>query len=283
MISQPLLFGSISLSWAVQPALAIGWSELFFDLLFVAVASRVAHLLKYEVSNAALLTTALYCMLFFFSWLDISMFFTRFDSGGDIYTSFVLCLMAGSILTQGIFTTSHFEDDSWKFSVASAISQLAMSMLYISVAFLSNHDRPKPLGKAWAFCYMILCVVWFLAAMTTYVHYWGLMQDEELQFLDGFSLIVYRNSTAIVILWCCASASKVMFGTMLWRFPATAIPINVHHSSERYGNYVLILLGESVISLIEVEINAGVVADCLVTVSSGFIIVFALKLIYFGA
>ena len=71
----------------------------------------------------------------------------------------------------------------------------------------------------------------------------------------------------------------------MFRRPATSIPINIHHSSERFGNYVLVFLGESVIALIGADIPSEMapLQDHIASISGGFVIVFALKLIYFGA
>ena len=145
------------------------WSELFFDLLFVAVAIRIANLLKDDVSTTMLGISAIYSLVFFFAWLDVTMFFTRFRTRGDIYTSLVLCLSAGSILAQGIFTTPNLGEDSWKFSMSSAISQVALGLLYFPVGYLNPHDRPRPLGKAMTAFAFVFALGWLGVAFATYV------------------------------------------------------------------------------------------------------------------
>ncbi|GAB5369706.1 hypothetical protein AAMO2058_001428500 [Amorphochlora amoebiformis] len=64
--------------------------------------------------------------------------------------------------------------------------------------------------------------------------------------------------------------------------PPASIPINVEHTAERFGLFVMLMLGESIIALVTEESGLDTRDDLLI-VGFGFVNVMAFKSIYYGA
>jgi len=85
-----------------------------------------------------------------------------------------------------------------------------------------------------------------------------------------------------VVLWFAAMIPiENTWVFLTYRNAAASIPINVEHMSERYGLFVMLMLGESVINIVT-DTKIEDVSDFFI-IFLGFTIVFSQKMIYYGA
>ncbi len=238
-----------------QPAREPGrvhWMELFFDLVFVAFVGQLAHSIHGDPGWAEFGT---YALLFFPAWW----------AWANIVS--VVNLLPG--------LTSR---------------ALGMAMLAaMAAAALMAAAAPEALGeRAWAFSLanaamrVLLLVLW-------------LYQHREFSTDSPWRIWVYNGGTALV--WLVAALFPTPYATVLWAFAIlveilmvansnrigadrSMASINIEHAGERLGLFVIIVLGESVFSIVsEAAVDwsphAGLAA------SLGFVIVALLGWAFF--
>ncbi len=193
------------------------------------------------------------------TWLDLTSFHTRFVSDDTLST------ILQFIYTLGILGMAvHFSqglDDIRGFVVSLSITRLALIALYTKVWLSIERAR--------------VFVSYIIA---------GLAISSFIQLMAAFTIPTTHSETGEPILWGRIALWAIIATSYLitvytisltYRDKKISIPINVEHTAERCGLFVMLLLGESVITVIEPSLNGnsreyGVIA-------LGFAICFCIK------
>eukprot|EP00466_Bigelowiella_natans_P008557 jgi/Bigna1/136720/aug1.35_g11428 len=174
--------------WGVeQDSEKIDWFELFYDLIYVAMAINLSAFLAKHNDIEGILVSFLFFAMLFFAWSTLTMFVTRFHSL-DIFSTIVQHVYSSAVLVMSIYVLRGL-DARYEFSLAAMVYRICLLLLYCQ--------------------------------------------------------------------------------------------INVEHMSERYGLFVMLMLGESVINIVT-DTKIEDVSDFFI-IFLGFTIVFSQKMIYYGA
>jgi low temperature requirement protein LtrA len=227
------------------------WLELFFDLVYVVAVAELAHLLHENLTVAGFLQFAFLFLPVWWAWTWFSYYADQFDTDDLPHRLATVAAMFGTI-----------------------------------VLALTVHDAFHGGSAAFALAYAALRVL----TIGLYVRAWrNVPEARELvtRFIAGFSI-----ATALWLLsvFVAEPARFIMWGVALVISLATAplsyvttrhVPAQVSHMPERFGLFVIIVLGESIVAV------AAGVADIewqqigVITAGAGFLMAVCMWWLYF--
>ena len=194
----------------------VTWTELFFDVIFVAAVAQVGTPLAHDYSAAGLLRYALLFVLIWWAWSGHTLYCTRFDTDDSmqrllvLVQSFIAAVMAANA-KDALDSTS-----SAGFAAAYAGMRIILVIQYLRARSV---QETRSLTTRYATGFGFAAAIWLLSALT----------DPPLRFwLWTAALLV-----DVVTPWIAVKHSV--------KFPPDAA-----HFPERFGLFTLILLGEFV-------------------------------------
>ncbi|MFC0672358.1 low temperature requirement protein A [Brachybacterium hainanense] len=234
--------------------------ELFFDLVFVIAVSISAVQLHHALTEGHVGAGALsYLMVFFaiwWAWMNFTWFATSFDTDDWLYRVLTIVQMGGVlVLAAGVVPA--FQEHDFRLAIlAYVVMRLALVAQWLRA---SRHTPLRRTALTYAVGVSLVQLLWVLF----------LLVPDELAL------------PAFIVLALCELAVPVIAertGTTPW---------NPHHITERYGLFVLILLGESLLAsanaIIEAVGEGEHIGELAFLSSLALVVTAALWWIYFWA
>lgn len=227
------------------------WLELFFDLVFVVAVAELAHLLYEDRSGAGI---AIFVGLFvpvWWQWIDFSYYGDQFDSG-DVPSQLVTLLI----------------------------------MFGVIVLALTIHDVPHGGAALFAGVYAFLRSVIILLYLRAWRH---VPESRELtaRYILSFCIALIVWSVSFVFpgplrfaLWGLALLIEIGNGPLTYA-TIKNVPAQVSHMDERFGLFVILVLGEAVISVATGVSDTNWRVPALLTGFAGFLAAAGMWWIYF--
>jgi low temperature requirement protein LtrA len=197
----------------------VTWLELFFDLGFVAAVSQVGGPLAEHYSADGLVRYGLLLGLIWWAWLGHTMYATRFDTDDLVQRVLTLTQIFG-VAVMAINAADHLGSrDSAGFAAAYAGLRFVLVFEYLRARHV---HRARTFAVSTAAGVAVAAALWLVSAMTPApVRFW---------------------------LWTIALTIDVLTPLMTSRFTAD-IPPHPEHLPERFGLFTIILLGETLVSV----------------------------------
>ena len=190
--------------------------ELFFDVAFVLVVAELAIELREDVTVRGELEFAALFTLVWWSWVSSTLYANRFDHDDVIYRLYKLGGMAAVI---GL-AASASEATGERFGIFVACQLVLRAMLILQYHRAYRHvDSARPIARL------------YLAGVTVGALLWAV------------SLVVPRPVG--FALWAAAVLVEALVPLLATRHSAD-VPLHVEHLPERFGLFVILVLGESV-------------------------------------
>lgn len=199
----------------------VTWLELFFDLVFVAAVAQVAAPLREAYSVAGLVRFTPLFVLIWWAWTGHSLFSTRFDTDDVVQRAltlvqmFAVAAMAANA-KDGLDTRS---------SAGFAAAYAAVRFVLVAQYFRARRvPGARPLAMRYLAGHGMAAILWLASALVP----------------------------APERFWIWAAAFAIDLGTpwLALRHSVKAPP-DAAHLPERFGLFVLILLGESVVAVMQ--------------------------------
>jgi low temperature requirement protein LtrA len=230
------------------------WYELYFDLVFVAAVAQLATALSREPTSAGFLRFAGLFVPIAWAWSGFTFYANRFDT------------------------------DDVAYRLVKAVAMLAIAALAISVhsVMRGGHGSVAFAGSYVATRGCLLAL--YLRARR---HVTGPGRRLIDLYLGGFSAGAALWLVSIAVpgparywLWAAGLSLELAMAPLGWRALGAAA-INAPHVTERFGQFFIIVLGESVVAVV-----AGIAGTHFSTATSvvavaGFVIALCLWWIYF--
>jgi low temperature requirement protein LtrA len=235
---------------------SVGWLELFFDLVFVVVVSRLAHYLAGNLTPRAVLEFTIQFAGVFWIWNAFTYYTERFESGGledRFFTFLALLPVAGlAVFAEGGLAEHHDE-----FAIAYLAARAVNMIGWVRAA--RNVEAFRPVAKRFLIGFAVPAVL-ILISMES--------GPNERLWLWGIAVLI-----------------DVLTPSLTMRQQAKLPPISMDRFPERFGLFTLIVLGESLVGVIT-AISALSDADGLrrstwLTAPFGLAIGFGLWWLYF--
>jgi len=190
--------------------------ELFFDLAFVLFVTRCADVLAENETVAGGLKFAAILAVGWWAWASTTLYANRFDTDDAIFRLLTLTGMAGVIAMAAAADTVTTTSGLW-FALGYVLLRVVLVVGYLRVWRLLPHTRrgirPYLFGHtAGAACWLISLAV---------------------------------PAPGRYVLWAVGVAVDLLGPTLAARVP-DAPPLHMEHLPERFGLFVILVLGESV-------------------------------------
>ena len=219
------------------------WDDLFFDLIFVGVAYNVGHLLEHSGPS---LSGFIDCMIIFNIasklWQDKVLYFTRFDVEDFIHKIFNIieyCLvgiMACHIPLIHSHNVVEAKVSISGFTVIMLIHRLFIIMRWLEVSICSEKANASKLGTIETRKNMFLLLIDATAVYVTFYHYEDGINIRNILYIC-FCGVVFDHG----IVFC-----NIIFGTFSQE---TSVPSHISYFIHRIGEFTMLMVGESVLSL----------------------------------
>ena len=215
---QPLRLWSEQVSTGTR---RVTWLELFFDLVFVAAIAQVGAPLATDYSLHGLLRYAFLLLPIWWAWHGFAMYVTRFDADDRVQRTLTFLQMVAVIFMAANAEDGLGSDSAAGFAAAYAVMRLMLGAQYLRATRLAG---ARAVARESAIGLMITAVVWLLSALTP--------------------------APARFVVWGLAVAIEIGVAIRGHRH-TRALPPDPDHLPERFGLFTLILLGESIVSLMK--------------------------------
>lgn len=242
-----------------EPHRGVSPLELFFDLCFVVAIAQATSQLA-DAASAGQLAGAVtgYLTVFFavwWAWMNFTWFASAFDNDDVAFRIATFVQITGA-LTLAAGTSSAFTRGDF------------------TIVFLG-----------YAVMRVGLVGLWLRAAYWNPGH-----RRAALRYATGLVVAMLGWSTMLTVddwpMWAWCAMALVELAIPPWAESGRATPWNPHHIARRYGRFLIIVLGQSVLVVTEslrtaLERDAG--AALVAVIGGGLLLVFAMWWLYFAA
>jgi low temperature requirement protein LtrA len=233
--------------------------ELLFDLTFVVAIALIAAQLAHSIeAGTALDTLGPYLMVFFaiwWAWMNFTWFASAYDTDDVTYRLLTL-LQMGGVLVLAAGVPAAFDGQNYTaVTIGYLIMRVGLVSLWIRAAV--QHPAGRTTAIRYAVGISVVQALWVSRLA---------LPDEYLV----VSFIIIAVLDLSVPPW----AERT--GSTAW---------HPHHIAERYGLFVIILLGESVLAStvgVQESLAAGLSLELVVIAASGLVLLFSLWWLYFS-
>lgn len=234
---------------------SVSWLELFYDLIYVVVIAKLAHLVTYgHDGHIGQTEFVMFIVLFipvWWAWTGHALYATRFYDDSAIDRALTLGQMF-LVTIMSLYITDAFNGEGKIFALTFGSIRGLLVIMYLRVYF-SNKDM-RPVTSCLASGFSIGAILWLISA--------------------------FLPPTLMYSFW--AVSLLIDFATPLRCRPLLKkVSVHKHHLPERFGLLVIILLGESVVSLTSAINPKEFSFDILVITFLGFISLSAIWWHYF--
>jgi low temperature requirement protein LtrA len=230
------------------------WYELFFDLVFAAAVVELASALADDPTSAVFARFAGLFLAISWAWAGFAVYANRFDTDDLIYrlikagAAFAIAAIAIEIprLMEG-------ESGSMVFAIGYAVVRLLLVALYVR-AWLHVQEQGRRLIDAYIAGYTFTALLWLVS-------------------------IVFPAPYRFII-WGVALGLDLCVAPYAWRIlgPSTIV---VSHITERFGQFFIVILGQSIASVVAAVAGFQFSAEAWALAAACFVTALCLWWIYF--
>ncbi len=227
------------------------WLELFFDLVFVVAVSELAGRLDRDLSPTGVLQFSMLFIPVWWAWTGSTFYADRFETSDPIHRVLTGLQMLG-IAILAVNVHKGLDQASAGFAVSYAAVRSILALQYMRGG--RRFPPAYPLSRRYARGFGLAAGIWLASALVP--------------------------PPARFVVWL--GALVVDFGTPLSsRHLQARFPIDTSHLPERFGLFTLIVLGESILAVVNGVADQELGLASGATASLGLAIAFSLWWIYF--
>jgi low temperature requirement protein LtrA len=233
------------------------WLELFYDLVFVVTISQLSHYLLHEISLSNFFGFLFLFIPVWWSWIGTTFFATRFYSD-DLGHRLLLLLQMGGAGAMAINISGAFNNNLSGFALSYAFMRLILVIEYVRVfRTIKSSETANPLVKRYIIGFSIAAIIWLVSAFVPIT---------EIRFALWVIGLIIDFATPI-------STSKL----------TSKFTPHISHLPERMGLFTLIVLGESIVGIVNGMTEQIWDVYSVIEASLGLCISFSLWWLYFDS
>ena len=227
------------------------WLELFFDLVFVFAIAELAHVLHSELSWSTIGSFVGLFIPIWWLWIDYSYYADQFDVEQGIYRLTILGVMLGLVI-MALTIDDVLHGHSERFAIIYSTLRLVIIGLYTQ-AWRSVAES-RELTARYILSFSVAFLLWVVSiAVPAPARFW---------------------------LWAIALAIEISNGPITYA-TIRSVPTQNSHMDERFGLFVIIVLGEAMVSVATGVDQTDWQWPTVVAGISGFIMAVSLWWMYF--
>ena len=233
------------------------WLELFYDLVFVVTVSQLSHYLFHDVSLSNFFGFLFLFIPVWWSWIGTTFFATRFYSD-DLGHRLLLLLQMGGAGAMAVNISGAFNNTFSGFALSYAFMRLILVIEYVRVfRTIKSSESANPLVKRYIIGFSIAAIIWLISAFVPIT---------EIRFAFWVIGLIIDFATPI-------STSKL----------TSKFSPHISHLPERMGLFTLIVLGESIVGIVNGMTEQIWDVYSVIEASLGLCISFSLWWLYFDS
>lgn len=281
----------------------VNFSDLFFDLFYVAAAYNLSNIIRQSPTKDGILYFVTCFLAVYMLWWDKTFydarFFTYDDAFHGVFAVAVLVALASVVLhIRPIAVLSNPTENVEPFAlcISLLIANLLSVSRYMEIVFIGcvGQDAAVISSRRDALHKILPIVILCAASIYTGIEFYGSgsemeedQQNDDHRVLAGDDKEYGSNAytTDIPIYLILASSivhwvpPLIQMFTSSKDFKSVTVPINVDFTIHRYGEWTMLMLGESVLSLLVVESPTN--SDYYITFFCGILSVILLQYMHF--
>ncbi|MGF1524329.1 MAG: low temperature requirement protein A [Leptolyngbyaceae cyanobacterium] len=227
------------------------WLELFFDLVFVLAIAQLAHLLHSNLSWTGIAEFVALFVPVWLLWNDFSYYTDQFDVDRGPYRLVMLGVMFGLVV---LSLTIHDALHGGSVNFAAAYAALRLVLIFLYVQAWRFVPPSRELTKRYTISFAIAFCLWILSIAT----------PEPIRYeLWAVALLIEISNDSITYL------------------TIRNVPAQESHMDERFGLFVIIVLGEVIIAVANGVAETDWQWSSVLTGTAGFLVAVGLWWMYF--
>ena len=195
------------------------WLELFFDLVFVFAIAELAHVLHSDLSWWSIAGFAGLFIPVWWLWIDFSYYADQFDVEDGFYRLTMFGIMLG-LVVMALTIEDVLQGNSERFAIIYTALRLVIIWLYVQAWRYVPESRE--LTARYTLSFSIAFLFWVGS--------------------------IFVPEPARFWLWAIALAIEISNGPITY-VTIRSVPTQNSHMDERFGLFVIIVLGEAIVSV----------------------------------
>ena len=229
----------------------VTWLELFYDLVYVAAIIQLGNTLSNDVSWGGFLRFVALFIPIWWSWTGITFYVNRFVVD-DVMHRLLIFTQIGFIAILAMSTVDAFGALGQQFILAYVGIRAILIVLYLRA--YRHAPAARPLIRRFIIGFTIAAAIWLVSA--------------------------FVPPPARYALWALAMIADLAVPFTSRRFN-TLLPPDVHHMTERYGLFTIIVAGEAFVKVISSAPTAPLTVHQLLLGGLGLALAGSLWWLYF--
>lgn len=233
---------------------SIGWLELFYDLIYVATFIQLGNFLSDNVTLMGFAQFVVLLIVIWWAWTGVTFYQNRFVVD-DLMHRTLIFIQIFAIAIIGLSVSSAFGDLYIQFTLAYIATRFILVLMYIRTYRI--HQDSQDLTRIYIIGFTIGIFVWFGSLFLSAEYHWvgwliGIGVELSVPFLPRMRQLQRQWSP------------------------------DVHHISERFGIFTIILLGESFVKILDDSQGVTLGLNQIIFSIFGSIVTYSLWWLYFS-
>ncbi|MEM7126990.1 MAG: low temperature requirement protein A [Chloroflexota bacterium] len=233
---------------------AVGWLELFYDLVYVATLIQIGNFLS---DNLTLLGFGQFLVLIFvvwWAWTGETLYQNRFVAD-DLWHRILVFIQMFGVAAIGLSVSKAFGDLYVQFTLGYALVRFVLILMYVRT--YTAHPESKSFSTQYMIGFAGGIIIWLVALLLPSPFHW----------IAWLSAIIFE----IVFF----SRPAIVRELLKWGADA-------HHMVERFGIFTIIVLGEAFVKVLDDAQGSAVGMQQILFSVAGIGVLYSLWWLYFS-
>lgn len=253
LFTPPQLFENVVFHRHTQRS--VGWLELFYDLVYVATLIQIGNFLSDNLTVLGFAQFMVMLTVVWWAWTGETFYQNRFVVD-DLKHRFLVFTQIFAVATLGLSVSGAFGELYVQFTLAYVITRFILVLMWLRAYHVQN-DASKPLARAYMVGFSVGILVWL----------GSLILPEEIHWVGWLAGIAVELTLPLL--------------PALRRLQRRAA-FDLHHLSERFGIFTIIVLGESFVKILDDSQGTLLGTDQFLFSVGGFLVLYSLWWLYFS-
>lgn len=232
---------------------SVGWLELFYDLVYIATLIQIGNYLSDNVNLLGFGQFLVMLAVVWWAWTGETFYQNRFVVD-DLTHRILVFTQIFAVAALGLSVSGAFGELYIQFTIAYVFTRLMLVFMYVRVA--RTDPECAPFARSSAIGFGVGILAWLGSLLLPAGYHW-------IGWLIGIGI----------------EFSIPLFPWM--REQQRLLGTDLHHISERFGIFTIIVLGESFVKVLDDAQGSALGVEQIVISTSGLLVVYSLWWLYF--
>jgi low temperature requirement protein LtrA len=253
LFTPPRFFQNVTFHRHTQRS--IGWLELFYDLVYVATLIQIGNFLSDNLTLVGFAQFIVMLTVVWWAWTGETFYQNRYVVD-DIKHRFLVFTQIFAVATLGLSVSGAFGELYVQFTLAYVVTRFILVLMWVR-AYRVVDGENNQLGRTYIIGFSVGILVWL----------GSLLLPAEIHWVGWLAGIAVELTLPLL--------------PALQRLQRQA-SIDLHHLSERFGIFTIIVLGESFVKILDDSQGTLFGTDQFLFNIGGFLVLYSLWWLYFS-